>query len=333
MDLNKALKIMEIEPIRRLDFIEANQIMTNFVDCLLYTFPKLQLNRSALLTKMFDCTMYLANFPENLGSANYIYQNKSIYYRGDTDISILDDYMVHELIHYFQDTRDKHGKLEQMGLCYFLEFKIHGMAMNEAAVQYVTSRMLEHYEEEIEYAGITAKTISKDYYPLLCNLIMQMVYLVGEDSLIDSTLFSTDKFLYSFMDIVGETSTKEIQAGFDELLEAKQNMKTEAIKAIYEKVQNKIFTSYFEQIHLIETIEEAEEYKDKLEGYRDVMGNLDNYAFYNEYTEKALEKLDKKIISISRKNSKNMLTVISNNKIFAIFRLIRNFFRTKVKDV
>lgn len=318
--------------------------MKKFVDSLVATFPEQKINRSAAMTKMFDCTMYLADFPENLGSANYFYKNQSIYFRRETDLTKLDDYMMHELIHYFQDMRDKNGRLDQMGLCYFLEFKIYGMAMNEAAVQYIASRMLKHKEEQITYCGVQVKTISPDYYPLLCNLIIQMVYLVGEDALADSTLFSTDRFLFAFMDIAGEGITKEIQTGFDQLLEAKQQlfgiqtneerkMQEYQIQTCYEKLQNQILTAYFDgMLSLIETIEEAEEYRGKLEGYIDVMGNTDGFAFYEEYKQKQLEKLNKKIIAISRRNSRNMLAVISSNKIFTLFRLIRNFFKTRKEE-
>lgn len=131
--------------------------MKKFVDGLVATFPEQKINRSAAMTKMFDCTMYLADFPENLGSANYFYKNQSIYFRKGTDLTKLDDYMIHELIHYFQDMRDKNGRLDQMGLCYFLEFKIYGMAMNEAAVQYIASKMLNHKEEKITYCRSSSK--------------------------------------------------------------------------------------------------------------------------------------------------------------------------------
>lgn len=155
---------------------------------------------------------------------------------------------------------------------------------------------------------------------------MQMVYLVGEDALADSTLFSTDRFLFAFMDIAGEGITKEIQTGFDMLLEAKQQLfsvqneeeiivKEEQIKNCYENLQNQILTAYFNgMLSLIETIEEAEEYRDKLENYKEVIGNVDNFNFYENYKQKQLEKLDKKIIAISRRNSKNMLAVINRTK-------------------
>lgn len=96
---------------------------------------------------------------------------------------------------------------------------------------------------------------------------------------------------------------------------------------VYEDAQELIFTSYFNNVlYLIETIPEMEKYKEKLIGFEKEI-NVDTLRErYILYKEKQLNKLDKKIITISRKNSSNTLAVISNNKLFAIFRAIRKIF-------
>lgn len=344
MNLNKTLKVMGIEPIRNLNSFEKNNIIKSFVKSLQNTFPEYNINIDETLNKMFECEMCFAKFPESLGTANYFYKNKTIYFKQDANLEKLDEYMLHELIHYFQDIRDKNGNLSQMGLCYFLEFKMYGMAINEAAVQYIVAKMLNNRKQKIEYSQIKVRTISESYYPLLCSLIMQIVYLIGEKPIINSTLFSTDEFFFTFADIIGENTFKEIQILFDELLEIKQQLieineeekikeQEKIIKCLYENIQNKILTSYFDRIlTLIDTVEEAEMYRNKINGYEKIIGNVDDFKFYEEYKQKMLEKLDSKIIDISRKNSKNMLAVVSNNKLFAIFRFIKNFFRVKKNE-
>lgn len=331
MDLNRALKTVGIGPIRSLSFVEMNQIIQNFVEQLVITFPNQKLKYQEIVAKMFECHMYVAHIPENLGTANYFYKNQAIYYKEGTNFKQLDDYIVHECLHYFQDGRKSGDPLERMGLCTFQEFKIYCMALNESAVQYITSKILKRNKVQIKYAGIVLDTRSPNYFPLLCNLIEQMVFLIGENALVDSVLFSNEHFAYSFMDVAGENALKEIQAGFDTLLELKQNNNEELekqeilIKQQYEKIQNLILTSYFDgAFTLLETIEEIEEYKQLLEDYKKYLGNVDNYYFYEQYKEKQLDKLDKKAVTISRRNSKDMLAVISNNKIFAFFRAIRN---------
>ena len=108
----------------------------------------------------------------------------------------------------------------------------------------------------------------------------------------------------------------------------KYNEKTiEKLCKIYEDTQELIYTSYFNNVlYLIETIPETEEYKEKLVDFEKEI-NVDTLREkYILYKEKQLNKLDKKIITISRKNSSNTLAVISNNKLFAIFIAIRKIF-------
>lgn len=108
----------------------------------------------------------------------------------------------------------------------------------------------------------------------------------------------------------------------------KYNEKTiEKLCKIYEDTQELIYTSYFNNVlYLIETIPETEEYKEKLVDFEKEI-NVDTLREkYILYKEKQLNKLDKKIITISRKNSSNTLAVISNNKLFAIFRAISKIF-------
>ena len=192
---------------------------------------------------------------------------------------------------------------------------------------------MERKIETIEYAGMSIKTISKNYYPLLTNLISQMAYLVGEDKLVESVLFSTDNFILAFMDVAGEKNTIEIENGFDEILSWKQmsNMQAENnIVISYETVQNQILTSYFDgMLPLLETVEEVEEYEKKLIDYEDIMGNVDDFEFYENYQVEQLEKAHKRAENITKKKSKNMLAVVNNNKLFTLFKLVINFFKRR----
>lgn len=96
---------------------------------------------------------------------------------------------------------------------------------------------------------------------------------------------------------------------------------------VYEDAQELIFTSYFNNVlYLIETIPEMEKYKEKLIGFEKEINVEELRKKYILYKEKQLNKLDKRIITISRKNSRTMLAVISNNKFFAIFKAIRRIF-------
>lgn len=101
----------------------------------------------------------------------------------------------------------------------------------------------------------------------------------------------------------------------------------EKVSKIYEDTQELLYTSYFNNVlYLLETIPETEKYKEKLMSFEKEINVGNTRKKYVLYQEKQLEKLDKRIITISRKNSRNTLAVISNNKLFAIFRAIRRIF-------
>ena len=254
MDLEKALKNVDIEPIRRLTFAEMGQIVQSFSQGLNLSYPKLKLDLEEIISKMLECHMYLANIPEGLGSTNYFYKTKAIYIDANVDFEKIDDYIIHECIHFFQDKRDEKDNLQRMGLCRFKEFKVHGMALNEAAVQHVTSKILKKRGRTIEYGGIKLKTTSPKYYPVLTCLMDQIAFLVGEYSLAESTLFSIDKFAYEYSDIIGEGNFNKIQVEFDNILEMKQlnnDIQVALISKRYEQVQKLIMTTYFERIFII----------------------------------------------------------------------------------
>lgn len=225
MDTKKLLDTMGIVPIRSLNFQEVNNLSKEFAELMLYSFGNLQLNYGQICKKMFQCKMYIAEFDARLGNANYIHKNNTIYIRNGVAINCRDSYILHELIHYFQDMRDERGELKKIGICDFAEFKVRGLALNEAAVQYVVSKMLQISEEEINYYGIPLKTKTKEYYPLTCDLINKIIYFLGEDSLIDSVLFSTDKFKLEVMDYCGEEAFNNIQNNFDTIIELQQKLR------------------------------------------------------------------------------------------------------------
>ena len=77
--------------------------------------------------------------------------------------------------------------------------KIAGMGLNEAAVQYITSKIIGIEKDYVKYFGISFRTISPSYYPLECNLIEQMAYITDETVLFDSTFTSNDKFKNIFI--------------------------------------------------------------------------------------------------------------------------------------
>lgn len=228
MDTKKLLDTLGIVPVRSLNYEELGILSKEFAESMLYTFENLQLNYAEICRKIFNCKMYIARFDAKLGNANYIHKDGSIYIREGVNLTCQDGYILHEFIHYFQDIRESKGTLKKIGICDFEEFKVKGLALNEAAVQYVVAKMLDIDEEEINCYGIEIKTKSKDYYPLLCDLIEKIIYFIGEESLIDSVLFSTNQFRQQLTDYLGEDIYNSIQHNFDLILDIKQKMRRRA---------------------------------------------------------------------------------------------------------
>lgn len=104
----------------------------------------------------------------------------------------------------------------------------------------------------------------------------------------------------------------------------------EKIQKKYEDTQKIIYTSYFNNVlYMLEDLREIDEYKEKLINFEKEINLESVKKEYEIYKEKQLEKLNKRMVVISRRNSYNSLTVISSNKIFKIFKIIRNIF---IKD-
>jgi len=329
MDLEKALNNVDIEPLRRLDFAEMGQVVQSFSQKLVSAFPKLDLDPEEIVSKMFECHMYLATIPEHLGSTNYFYKTQAVYFGADTNFKKIDEFIVHECIHYFQDKRDEKDNLQRMGICRFKEFKVHGMAFNEAAIQYITSKILKLKEEEIEYGGIKIITSSPNYYPVLTSLMNQIVFLLGQDSLVESTLYSTDKFKYEYMDIIGEGNWNKILSGFDSILELKQadgDKQVELITKTYEELQNFIMTTYFkEYIPFVMTTAEANEYRKKLEKFERYILSKENLENYKRLKEKQMKKLNKRISEISSGKANKMLMTVNHGKIYEFFKALQDW--------
>lgn len=337
MEIEKNLEELGIEPIKPLDFMETSQIVTKWINSLLITFPFEEMDGCQLAEKMYKCKMYWAKFDKKLGNANYVYKNQSLYIRDEILAVEEDTFIWHECIHYMQDNRDDKGNLFQMGLCEFSKFKAYGVGMNEAATQYIAAKMLHYPHEKVNYCGIPCKTISKNYYPIMSNLIEQLENAVGEKLLVNSTLFGNEKCVTHLMEVMGETITRQIQEEFDRILENKAGVAEgnvqaqEIVKQSYIKIQNTLLEKYFEgATQLAKTAPELEEYIKRLEKHREIIGNVDNYIFYENFRIKQMKKMQKKLIGLKKK--KNLPVLFKKNKLIAILMSVRNLFVRKQQE-
>ena len=337
MSIETDLKKDGIEVTKKLDTLQINSIANNIALKLCETFPEYNLNQNELFIRLSRLGMYRAKMPEGMAEANYFYKNTSIYFNEHIPDEDLEEFAVHECIHYLQEVKDKRNYLVRMGLCDYTEFKIYGLGLNEAAVQLMASKVNGIPKEFVKYFGINFETTSPSYYPLECCLVNQLAYLVGEDVLFESTLNSNDSFKQTFANITSPKVFMAIQNAIDEILYHEEdiirlnnkiinvdnrNKKVDGmlkkidelkneISLIFFRTQNLIISSYFDStFDKISNLEEVESYRRKLYTFKDYLGSTEGYTFFNDYYVSKMEELEKKYNALENGENIQIQTAI-----------------------
>ena len=352
MSIESDLRKDGIEVISKLDTLRINSIARNVSIKLCETFPNFNLNQNELFIKLSRLGMYRAKMPEGMAEANYFYKNTSIYFNEHIPDEDLEEFAIHECIHYLQEVKDKRNYLIRMGLCDYTEFKIYGLGLNEAAVQLMASKINGIPKEYVKYFGISFETNSPSYYPLECCLANQMAYIVGEDILFESTLNSNDNFKIKFSSLTSPKNFMAIQNAFDEIINNEEeiiklnnrianiddrNKKVDGmlqkidelkreISLTFMRTQNLIISSYFDKaFDLITNLEEVEKYRRKLYSFKDYLGCMEGYTFFNDYYVNKMMQLEDKYNSIENGEIETAIRVITKkeNIFISIFKAIK----------
>ncbi len=352
MSIESDLRKDGIRVVDILDTMSINKIAHNIAKKLCETFPELCFNENDLFAKLSQLSMYRASMPEGMAEANYFYKNTSIYFNEKIAFEDLEEFAIHECMHYIQEIKDRKNNLVRMGLCIFDNFKILGMGLNEAAVQYMTSKVIGIEKDYVKYFGISFRTISPSYYPLECNLIEQMAFITGESVLFDSTITSNDKFKNAFIEATSQKTYDEVEYYIDKILEIEENIiklgnkfssfdernkkvdkiveKTNTCKSkiadYFIKAQNLIIQNYFDKsFKNISNLEELDNYRRKLEHYKELIGYTDNYTFFDDYYTEKMSELEHKSNILENGGIETALEYKKPNKLLSIFRAIKNF--------
>ena len=352
MSIESDLRKDGIRVVDVLDTMSVNRIAHNIAARLCDAFPELCFNESDLFAKLSKLSMYRATMPEGIADANYFYKNTSIYFNEKIAFEDLEEYALHECIHYIQEVKDKRNNLVKMGLCYFGDLKIVGMGLNEAAVQYATSKVIGIEKDYVKYFDIYFKTISPSFYPLECNIIEQMAYITGDTVLLDSTFTSNNKFKNAFIKLASEDAYDTVEYCIDQILELEENIiklrnkssaydernkkvdkmvaKSDSYKLkiakYYEKAQNAIIKSYFDKaFKSIENLEELDNYRKKLEHYGELIGRTDGYTFFDDYYTEKMSALEHKCNVLENCGIETALETRKTSKFTSWLRAIKNF--------
>lgn len=334
MNISKELEKIGIIPNEQLKIEEKNNIARIVADKLASNINELASMYNELYMRIFNCEMYYAQIDKKFRGVFYFYKNNTIYI--DRSVLNIDEYLIHEIIHYLQNFNRINKESKRAGLCEFLDFKIFGLGINEAIVQYITAKALENKLHRISNEKLSICTNSESYYKYMTSLANQILFLIGEKEAIKSCINSTEDFENELYNVF-EDKTEKILKGFDVILNEnnKDDRDESKIINIYLQTQEIIYKTYFTNIcKRLTTVKEIDTQVQKLEEYQNIVGKL--FDIPVEQDEFGIFKRDmdsyffKKYIEINRKQSRNSLTIVYRNYIYNFFRKITYFIQNKI---
>lgn len=348
--INAELEKSGIKVICPISTLNINEIATYVAKLLCSKMPELRLNYNAVFTSVARLPMYIAELPAGQSDACYFYKNSSIYFRKGLTFNQIKKLAVHESIHHLQEVKDSKGNLKRLGLCTYLGNKAYGTALNEGAVQLISSFLIDEKKDTVKYYDITFPTDSPSYYPLVCNLVKQIGYVSNFGIMFDSTVYANTSFFDKFISACGESEAFKIQQNLDKLVSYEEKISnlnqkiqtqdlpyrqfkaaTDKINGYKEKIrktfintQNLIITSFFnKEFRNLYSVTRIEEYRKYLYSFKNLIGTVDGYSFFNDYYIQKMNDLDEKYEAIVNNKS---LTTINRSKLSIFFDSIKRLF-------
>lgn len=341
MKIQKKLTKLGIVKIEELKPEIINYIAHSVTNKITATFLTLQMQYNEILAKMLNCKMYYAKIPSNIAKVNYIYEDNSMYIDESIDILKLDEQFYHEVIHCLQVLRKNNGKIEKVGLCNFGDFGINGLGINEGIVQYMAAKIISNEQKKINIYGIKLETISPNYFPLLTNLMEQIIYYIGEDVIVQSAINVNEKFEDMFYNTF-EEKTNQIIKNFDKILEIRNKLSVETNEQARKELEKKVYNVYIETQELmlikyyeqviprLTTVKEIDFYIEKLLKNKSCLGmeereEFTGTNFYERNKEIIMKRFNKQLTKINKKKQRKAL-VVYNNKIKEFLKKTISYF-------
>lgn len=309
--------------------------VSNFVaNKLTDKYPDVKMGYFDVFSILYNTPMFFSKMPANMSSVNYIHQKEAIYFEENKDVFDIDEFTIHECIHRIQDKRNKNGKLMQLGICEFTEKKVNNLMLNEAAIQYIVSKVLEKERKDINVYNVSVKTISGTYYPLITNIVEQLVLLIGEKQLVDSVILANNDYSYQLIDYLGESTFNRISENLDKLVEIKNAINEEnkesaiqQIGDIYFETQKEVYTSYFNKIIArINKVDEIKVVRQQLYEYAKLIFSYEKFDEFKKFYNEKVIILKELEINI---NAKYSLVVANKNIFYRIYMKIKRLFYKK----
>ena len=319
-------------------------ITNSIAEKIVKTFPNFNLKVEDIFSRLFTLSMYKADMPEGMAEANYCYKNSSIYFNSHIADEDLEEFAIHECLHFLQEVKNKHNKIKKMGLSKYYKFKTIGTGLNEAAVQYISAKIIGIEANFEKYYNINLYTPSPSYYPVECALLNELIYFVGEDVLFKSTYFSNDDLKDKIIELSSKDVFDTILLAFDNILNYEEKIillnnkistvdngsklqekisdYKEKINYTFMQTQNLIIQEFFDsEYNKISNLEELESFRRRLTKFENIIGTTDGYTFFNDYFTETMNKLEHKCNILENGGTE---TAISNSHI-PILKLFNKF--------
>ena len=111
MNLEKDLQKDGILVTEKIDTDIVLRITQNVSEKIATAFPSLNLDAGNLFGELFSLSMYRAIMPEGMAEANYCYKNSSIYFNSHIANEDLEEFAIHECLHFLQEVKNKKNKM------------------------------------------------------------------------------------------------------------------------------------------------------------------------------------------------------------------------------
>lgn len=303
-------KIKEI--IEEIPQYKVNKIANEIAIRIINVFSDLKEEYTELLKKLEQCKISIVKFEDE--NIEHYYNNGTIYLSNKIYTNSINEVLVIEFLHFLQEGKEQSCFLESLN-------------------KFVTKLLTQELKERMNIFGIFLSSLIEGDYALLVNLVMQIDFLLGKKELVQTIINKTNDY-FTLINKVFNSNTEKLITDFKKLhyleIEYKKTddlYKIEQeIKELYFNIQNYIMKSYFYYaVTNISNEEDIEKIKEKLEEIKNYRGVVEEDKFYEECYYKITEKLNKKEKEYNKRNSKNALAIIYNNKIVALIKRILSF--------
>ena len=333
INIKRELKNIGIKPIEEISVQEKTNIAERVANKLV-SLNVPGISHSEILEKLFQAKMYRASMTGDERKAKYYYKNRTIYFEKNLSLTMLNEEIMRECIHYLQDQRDQ---LKRMGLCTFRDNKTRGMALNEVGISYISNKLL---TSNIENKAFT--------------LLKQTLLITGEEALFDSILNNSDKFKERFIKKTNsEVLYSKVQNTFDAMSDLEQiikrlsiegrkssnpqrylskiNMHKHTLNIKFSETQWQIYNRYFSRkIELIDQVEEIASYREELFNFSQLLEIAQDEEKYTNFIAKKCEKLNKIEAQLLRLNANNSMILFEKGTINRIIKSIKKIiFKSK----